>query len=520
MSAGVGQHSGAAVHGVSPLRVLMVASEAVPFVKTGGLADVTSALSVAIGQLGHQVTLALPRYREVGDVGRSMGQRVIALGPEVYEVELFETELVGRVRVHLLDCPALYDREGVYGKDGAEHPDNPARFGVLVKAALEFARKDGRTPSIVHAHDWQAALAAVYLALDDAPPARPASVLTIHNLAYQGRFPPACLTMVGLDGHPEVGAAMAHRAEVSLLKGGIVYADAVTTVSPQYAKEIVGPELGRGLDSVLRARADGVSGILNGIDLSVWNPQTDPYLPAPFSRDDLGGKAASKQAVLERYGFATDAVTLGRPLIGIVSRMVPQKGLDLLAEIAQDLPTLRATLVVLGTGMAEYENLWRRLAVRWPGCIGARIGFDEELAHLIEAGADMFLMPSRFEPCGLNQMYSLRYGTVPVVRATGGLADTVEPFDRAASRGTGFTFAKYSGAALLTALREALEAFGDRPAWRELQLRGMARDHSWDVSAREYVKVYRRVMRGADGRASRSGGQPRPDGGAAPADGS
>ena len=486
-----------------PLRVVMVASEAVPFAKTGGLADVTSALSVAVGRLGHQVTLVLPRYREAGNVGRSVGRRAITLGPEVHHVELFETALDGGVRVCLIDCPALYDRDGLYGQDGRDHPDNAVRFGVLVKAALDVAADVATGASVVHVHDWQAALGAVYLALEDAGPARPASVLTIHNLGYQGRFPSTCLATIGLDGRPGIGEAMVHRDGISLLKGGIVFADAVTTVSPRYAKEIVGPELGRGLDPALRARVDGVSGILNGIDVSIWNPQTDEYLPEPFSASDLSGKAAAKRALLERYGFATDPATLGRPLIGMVSRMVPQKGLDLLAAVAEELPTLRATFVVLGTGMPEYENLWQALAVRWPGCIGARVGFNEELAHLIEAGADMFLMPSRFEPCGLNQMYSLRYGTVPVVRVTGGLADTVEGFDPATGGGTGFTFTEYSGPALMATLRDALEVFGNHSAWRALQVRGMSQDHSWDVSAQEYARVYRGVVRGADGRVRR-----------------
>ena len=504
-----------------PLRVLMAASEAVPFAKTGGLADVTSALSTALATLGHDVTLVLPRYRQVGDAGRSIGRRRVTLGAHSYDVEVFEAGLEGGVRVLLVGCAELYDRDGLYGDGGRDHPDNDVRFGVLVRSTLDLAADVSHRPDVVHAHDWQAALAPVWMAHGETgrPGARAvASVLTIHNLSYQGVFSAGCLETLGLGGAPEVATAMAHRRGVSLLKGGIVFADAVTTVSRQYAKEIVSPELGRGLDGALRERPGGVAGILNGIDVTAWNPGTDRFLPAPFSPDALEGKGMAKRAVLERYGMAVDAATLARPLVGMVSRMVPQKGLDLLAEIAEMLPTLRATFVALGTGLPEYENLWRSMAVRHPGCIGARIGFDEELAHLIEAGADMFLMPSRFEPCGLNKLYSLRYGTVPVVRATGGLADTVEPFDPETGEGTGFVFTEYSGRALLGALREALRAFQDRPAWRRLQVRGMSRDHSWDVSAREYVKVYKTAVRGAGHRAARPGGKMASGGAQAPAE--
>ncbi|MDP7471116.1 MAG: glycogen synthase GlgA, partial [Vicinamibacterales bacterium] len=487
-----------AADGGARLRVMMVVSEAVPFAKTGGLADVSSALSVALATLGHDVSLVLPRYREAGGAGEPAGRMTVTVGQVPYEVGLYAASLGRDVRVTLLDCPALYDREGLYGADGRDHPDNPTRFGLLVRAALDLAAATEGPPSIVHAHDWQAALGPVMLSAGLPGLERlrgSASVQTIHNLAYQGVFPLGCLGALGLAEAPGVACTLTHKAGVSFLKGGIAYSDAVTTVSPGYAREILGAELGRGLDASLRDRGSDLSGILNGIDVDVWDPATDPYLPAPFSAGDLEGKRAAKRAVLECYGLPTDEAALTRPLVGMVSRMVPQKGLDLLAEISDDLAGLDATFVVLGTGMAEYQALWQRLAERHPAGVGVHVGFDEARAHLIEGGADLFLMPSRFEPCGLNQLYSLRYGTVPVVRATGGLADTVRAFDAETEQGTGFVFTEYSAAALMAALRTALAVFGDRDAWRRIQAAGMAEDHSWDVSAREYVKVYERAMR-------------------------
>ena len=484
----------------TPLSIMMIASEAVPFAKTGGLADVTSALCAALGRAGHRVTLVLPRYREAGRVGTSRGRRAVALGGRTRSVELFEVRSDERVSSVLVDCPALYDREGLYGVGGRDHPDNAERFGVLVRTALDLASAGADAPAVIHAHEWQTGLAPVYLKTQHADRSglsRTSSVFTVHNMGYQGLFASDTLSSLDLDMALYTSGSLAHRNKLSLLKGGIVYSDVVTTVSRQYAREILTPEFGRGLERVLADRGADLVGILNGIDTDTWNPESDPWLPTPYSAARLEGKRDAKRAVLARYGLPTDPASLDRPVVGMVTRLVPQKGLDLVAEVADELPRLGASFVVLGTGMPQFERLWQGLAARHPDVIGARIGFDEELAHLIEGGADLFLMPSRFEPCGLNQLYSLRYGTVPVVRATGGLRDTVEAYDPETQRGTGFSFAEYSGSALLGALRAALAAFQDRAAWQRLQAAGMAQDHSWDVSAREYVKVYRRAIRGA-----------------------
>jgi starch synthase len=327
-------------------------------------------------------------------------------------------------------------------------------------------------------------------------------VFTIHNLAYQGLFDAAWLPRLDLGWEQLSVDRLEYWGRISFMKGGIVDSRAITTVSRRYAEEIQTPEFGFGFDGILRARRTDLVGILNGIDIREWDPAHDPFLPKPFDADDLSGKQEAKIAVLRRYGLPTDQQTVKRPLIGMVSRMVDQKGLDLIAALADDLPRLEASWIVLGTGDPVYEDMWRRLAARHPDRIGAHIGFDESLAHLIEGGADLFLMPSRYEPCGLNQMYSMRYGTVPVVHAVGGLADTVIDYDAAApvapkrrrrEGGTGFVFRAYRPDALMEALTRALTLFGDTRKWKALQVTGMQQDFSWDRSAREYVKIYERV---------------------------
>jgi starch synthase len=397
----------------------------------------------------------------------------------------------------LIDCPDLYDRDGLYSAGGVDYPDNARRFAMLSRAALEFVARRGTGPDLVHAHDWQAGVAPVYLktmyathpVLGGTP-----SVFTIHNLAYQGVVEPDWLPRLDLPWSLFTMDQLEYWGKISLMKGGIVNADLITTVSRRYAEEIQTPELGFGFDGILRHRADRLVGILNGIDTREWDPARDRFLPAPYDANDLAGKADAKAAVLTRYGLAADARTRVRPLIGMISRLVDQKGLDLVAAVADELPRLDATFVVLGSGEARYQDLWLRLAARHSDRIGAHIGFDEGLAHLVEGGADMFLMPSRFEPCGLNQMYSLRYGTVPVVHAVGGLADTVRDYSPGDPSSNGFAFRAYRPDALLDALQRALALFAHPKEWRALQMAGMRVDHSWDRSAREYVTIYERAL--------------------------
>ncbi len=473
----------------------MIGSEAQPFAKTGGLADVLGALPPALARLGWDATVVVPRYRGV-EAGRLLERFPVAVGGTVFDVGFFETPLGDGARALLVDCPELYDRETLYGPNNTEYPDNARRFATLTRAALEFAGRQGTTPTLIHAHDWQAGLAPVYLrtlyrshpVLGGTP-----SVFTIHNLAYQGLFEPDWLPRLDLPWELYTMDRLEFWGRISFLKGGVNDASHITTVSRTYAAEIQTPEFGFGFDGILRRRAADLSGILNGIDVDAWNPARDRFLPAAYGPDDLGGKAVCKRAMIERFALPIDEAAMARPVVAMISRMVDQKGLDLVSAIAGDLTALDATWVVLGTGEARYQDLWTGLAAVRPDRIGVRIGFDEGLAHLIEAGADMFLMPSRYEPCGLNQMYSLRYGTVPIVRAVGGLADTVADFKPRSRAATGFAFQEYAGDALLAALGRALDTYAQPERWRALQLTGMRQDHSWDHSAREYVKMYDRA---------------------------
>ncbi|MGE0449416.1 MAG: glycogen synthase GlgA [Vicinamibacterales bacterium] len=470
----------------------MIGSEALPFAKTGGLADVLGALPAALARLGWDVTLVMPRYRGV-DAGRFLERRPVTVGGFFADVRFYEEPLADGARAILVDEPSLYDRPYLYGEGNADYPDNPRRFALLARAAFEWAIRAGVAPTIVHAHDWQAGLAPVYLRTMYAGNpllAGARSVFTIHNLAYQGRFEPDWVPRLDLPWSAYTIEQLEFWETMSFLKGGVVNADAVTTVSPGYAREIQTPAGGAGFDGILRSRAERLFGVLNGIDVREWDPAHDKHLPEPYSADDLAGKRAAKAAVLRAYGLEADDGALARPLVGMISRMVDQKGLDLIAALSPQLPALNASFVVLGTGEPRYQDMWRALAAAHPDRIGARIGFDEGLAHLIEGGADIFLMPSLFEPCGLNQMYSLRYGTVPIVRRTGGLADTVVDYARGRKGATGFVFDEYSPAALFGTMRRALGVFGNRSAWRALQRNGMKQDLSWDRSAREYVKIY------------------------------
>jgi len=471
----------------------MIASEAYPFSKTGGLADVAAALPRALGRLGHEVTLVTPRYRGMASMPVVDTARVEVAGTW-FDVALGEASLGPGARVLFLDCPPLFDRPGIYNEEGIDYGDNAVRFALLSAAALDWMSRQPSPFDIVHGHDWQAGLAPAYLR-DSRGGDGPATVFTIHNLAYQGIVDKAWVPLLGLRWEDFTLDGFEFYDRLSFLKAGVNLADAVTTVSPTYAQEIQRPEYGYGFDGVIRARRDRLSGILNGIDTEEWDPRRDLHLPQPYDRDDLSGKAAAKRALLEIYGLPVDDEAMARPLVGMVSRMVDQKGLDLIAAIAGELPYLDATFAVLGTGEARYQDMWRGLASWRPDRVSVHIGYDERRAHLIEAGADIFMMPSRYEPCGLNPMYSLRYGTVPVVRAVGGLVDTVRPWNPRNGQGTGFLFSDYTPGALRDTLQAALALCrGNRRAWTRLQMNGMRKDFSWDHSAREYVKVYKRVM--------------------------
>jgi starch synthase len=484
----------APVAAVTPtaLSVLMVTSEAHPYAKTGGLAEVAAALADAVTRLGHNVTLVLPQYRGVTIPGADRLQTRLRLGDRLQPVTFSERTFPTGLRVVAVDVPELFDREALYGTATGDYPDNPWRFAVFSRAALEYARLKEWRPSIIHAHDWQTGLVPVYqkmqLSRDPFVGGVPA-VFTLHNLAFQGVFPASTLPSIGLGYEVYDVQGMEFWGNISYLKGGINFSERITTVSPGYAREIVTPELGFGFEGVLARRSDDLVGILNGIDTARWTPSDDVFVPARFSSDDLSGKIDAKRALLTEVGLPTSADAMERPVIGLISRLTEQKGFDLISTAFDELMSIDATWVMLGSGERRFEDAWATLGARHPDRVSATIGFDERLAHHIEAGSDMFLMPSRFEPCGLNQLYSLRYGTVPIVRATGGLNDTVQDVDESPA-GTGFKFRDYTPGALVATLRRARRAFQDKAHWQEIQKRGMREDHSWDASGVEYVKLY------------------------------
>jgi len=476
-----------------PLRILFAASEGVPFSKTGGLGDVTGALPGALASLGLEVAVVMPLYRAT----RLANPKVLApsltipLGRRFHFPRIVEETGKDSVRWLFVDAPQFFDRDALYvAADGRDYPDNPERFGLFSRCVVEIA-KSLFPPDVIHCHDWQAGMVPVLLetdyrddpALNNIP-----TVFTIHNLGYQGVFPPDALGRVGLGPELFTLEGMEFYGQVSFLKGALNFADWITTVSRKYSQEIQTSEFGFGLEGVLRQRTDRIRGILNGADYSQWDPSEDRFIAAHYNASDLEGKKKCKEDLLKEFGLPEGAAR--SPLIGIVSRFTRQKGADLIAEVADRLLAEDIRLVALGTGEPEYEELFRKLAAQYKDKVAVRIAYDNTLAHKIEAGADMFLMPSYYEPCGLNQIYSLRYGTVPVVRATGGLEDTIEEYNPDNGKGTGFKFSRYSGAALLETLRHALAVYAKPAQWKQLMLNGMNQDFSWQISAREYHRLY------------------------------
>ena len=486
------------------MRVLHVTSEVAPWAQTGGLADVAAALPPACAAVtpGMRTATIAPLYRvtraRLAQSGAELASPLafsLAFGPHRYEVTVAAIGAPGTHAVWMVDCPVLYDRDGLYGDAHGDFGDNHLRFAVLCRAALAAAPAIlGGPPDVVHAHDWQGGLATALARLEGMTAA---TVLTVHNLAYRGLFPKAAV--------PELGLPWSvfdlHHAEfwdqLSFLKAGMAYADVVTTVSPTYAREILTPERGEGLDGFLSHDVARVAGIVNGIDTAAWDPATDPALPARFSASSLAGKAACRAALSRELGLPVDDDT---PLAVAIARLTPQKGLDLVAELAPRLAELGVRLAILGTGERALEDRLRGLAGAHPEHLAVRIGFDVALSRRMYAGADLFVMPSRFEPCGLGQLYAMRYGAVPVVAAVGGLRDTVhDPGDDelAAGAGTGFAFEHVDAPGLAWALGRAARMFRERPAaFAAVRRAGMRRDSSWDASARDYVQIYRAVLRG------------------------
>ena len=480
------------------MEIVFVSPEVVPFSKVGGLGDVAGSLPKALRALGHKVTVVSLLYGSIDPGAHALARRLakvkVPLGDEVVQAEIYESRLPSGVNVTLLAGPRVSDRPGIYGEDGGAYPDNHLRFAFLARGAVEWIRAQSRLPDVVHAHDWPAALVPVYLKLlaaEDSRLAAVRSVFTIHNVAHQGIFPAETLAAVGLP--PAYGSVdqMEFYGGISWLKGAVLHADRLTTVSPGYAREIVTPDGGARMDGVIRTRGRDLTGILNGADYAVWNPGTDPVLASRFDAEDATPKAKCKADLQQRVGLPVRAET---PVLGMVARLDSQKGVDLVLGAAAQILRQDVQLVVQGSGDPVLMEALTDLGRRMPDKVVYRSEFDDGLAHKIYGGSDLFLVPSRFEPCGLTQMYAMRYGAVPVVRATGGMRDTVVDCDPELTTGTGFVFEPADSEALYGALARAVVAFQRREAFAKLRRRVMRLDWSWDRSARRYQSLYQSLQ--------------------------
>jgi starch synthase len=484
------------------LKVLFLSPEAIPFAKTGGLADVAGSLPNALMRLGVDVDLMLPFYRVVREGGFEprllLKDLKVPLGNTELAAQVLGAKTEADLPVYLIEREDLYDRPNLYGNPMGDYYDNLQRFAFFSHAALRTVETLSIKPDVIHCHDWQTGLVPALLKgpyRNNAFFRETPVVFTIHNLGYQGLFSPDELALTGLAKndffHPE---GIEFYGKISLLKAGIVYSDAITTVSPAYAEEIQTPEYGMGMQGILRYRRAAIRGILNGVDYRLWDPSRDSHIPAPYTPRKTAGKRRCKEALITEMNL--DSSLEERPLLGMISRLDAQKGLDLLVKIVDEVVALDVGLVLLGSGDEHFEQALKEAAERSAGRVGLRIGFDEALAHRIMAGVDIFLVPSRYEPCGLTQMYALKYGTVPVVRATGGLDDTILQFDPRTGKGNGFTFKPYEPAAFLEAVRAAAELFFEPKAWKKVMANGMKADFSWEQSARKYLELYKSLLEG------------------------
>lgn len=489
------------------IKVLFVTSEVVPFVKTGGLADVSSALPQMLAELGHEVRIVVPKYGAVDDRKFKIHEVVrlkeipIKIGDKEVLFSLKSCFLPGqkvRVQIYFLDNEEYFgSRNSLYTDPmkGKDYPDNDERFILLSRSVEELIIKLGWIPDIIHCNDWQTGLVPAYiknLYKDEPGFDKFKTLFTVHNLAYQGEFPKTSFAKTGLDEKLNSEKGILHNGKVNFMKSGLIYADAINTVSETYANEIrTKEELGEGLKSVLSSRKDDLYGIVNGIDTRVWNPEKDKQIPKKYTIKNIADKSENKKELAERFGFEFDPKV---PIIAMISRLYDSKGFDLIQKSFADLMKLNIQLVILGTGDQKFHQFFEKMSTKNSKKFACYLGFNDELAHLIEAGADMFLMPSQYEPCGLNQMYSLMYGTVPIVRETGGLADTVIKYDEKSEEGTGFVFKKYDAKDMLKELKRAIAVYGDEKAWAKIMKSGMKSDFSWDSSAKKYIELYKTIL--------------------------
>ena len=478
------------------MRILLASSEVTPYSKTGGLADVAGALPAALTRRGHQVTVITPRYGHIDvatwDLRRKRFRLSVPIRGKLVHGGLLQGTSPQGFEVLFVDQPGFFERNGLYGEEGTDYPDNHERFAFFCHAVLESCRLTGLSPDVIHLNDWQTGPIAPLLqhTYRDRPELNSTgTVFTIHNLGYQGLFPPDSMMSLGLDWQLFTPSTLEFYGKVSYIKAGLVFADKLSTVSPSYARDIQTPDFGFGLNGLLSERKADLRGILNGVDYSAWDPSSDDLITNRYSADDLSGKAVCKTDLLRQLSLPPKHDVA---LVGCISRLTSQKGMDLFLDAAEELLRLECQFVFLGEGDPEIERRLADLAGRHPHRLVHRRGYDEELAHRIEAGADIFLMPSRYEPCGLNQIYSLRYGTIPVVRAVGGLDDTID--DVSEDEGNGFKFQDASPEALTATLKRALDLYQDRIAWRRLMQNVMSLDFSWDLPARRYEATYRDVI--------------------------
>lgn len=478
------------------LDVLMVSSEVAPFAKTGGLADVAGALPKALAENEINVRIFMPLYKNIKEKFELTNKETISFhfGGKKEEAAIWKGFLPrSDVPVFFLDKPSYYERSGLYQENGADYPDNAERFAFFSLAALEWCKHTNFFPQVIHCHDWQAALLPVYLKTcygDNLSFKNTATVLTIHNIAYQGAFPKETLAKINLPDSLYSVNALEFWNQISYLKGGIVFADQINTVSPTYAKEISSSqEFGRGLEGVLEARSSDLSGIINGIDYDEWNPANDPFLTLKYNARSLKNKKEIKKALLEEAGLGETSIV---PLVGLISRLDDQKGWDLVAKAIPELFKTGIKFIILGTGDPKYHEILNNIKKEFPFQVAAFLKFDNELAHKIYAGSDFFLMPSRYEPCGLGQLISLKYGTIPIVRETGGLADTIKDIDTN-ENGNGFSFSDYSASALITTVKRGLEWYKESSKWKSFISRVMKENWSWDTSSKEYIRLYKQA---------------------------
>ena len=479
------------------MNVLIASPEVFPFIKTGGLADVTGALPKALKKLGIEARVILPKHKGIEEEGfpiRYKNYKISCPMSQGYvEGEIAETEYDG-ITAYLVEKDEYYYRDYLYSTPDGDYLDNAERFIFFSKSILEAIKVTGFVPDVLHCNDWESALAPVFLRTlykDDPVLKKIATLITIHNLGYQGVFWQYDMHLLNIGWEYFTPDFLEFFGNINFLKGGIVFSDIINAVSKKYSEEIQTPEFGHGLDGILRTRSSDLYGIINGIDYEDWSPEKDPYIPATYSIDNLKNKKACKASLQEAFGLP---VVEGLPLIATISRLADQKGFDLIASSLEEMLSYGTQYVILGTGERRYHDLFTDLSKKFPKSFSIKIAYDNKLAHIIEAGADMFLMPSRYEPCGLNQLYSLRYGTVPVVRGVGGLEDTITDYTKAPDRGTGFKFYEYSSKAMLDAVKRALEVYEEKKSWLSLIKRCMDEDFSWQKSAKEYIDLYKKAL--------------------------